>query len=86
MMLTVQTSDQHQFTNLTMKVGKNVDRPLKDSMHALIRLFLWSPDDDKANAGGVSMITPAACPVDARNETGRFVISSSKPPCVGHTT
>jgi len=41
-----------------------MDRPLKDSVHALMRLFLWSPDEEEANAGGVSMMSPAARPVD----------------------
>ena len=43
---------------------QSVGKPLKDSMHALMRLFLWSPDEEVANAGGVSMMSPAACPVD----------------------
>ena len=90
-MLTVQGRKENErsapiqnLANLTTKVGKNVNEPLKDSMHALMRLFLWSPDDDEANAGGVSIIIPAARPIDTRNEIHRFVISSSEAFCVGH--
>jgi len=50
----------HEFNDERRKV----DKPLKDSMHALMRLFLCSPDEEEANEGGVSMMTPAARPAD----------------------
>jgi hypothetical protein len=58
--------------DLAAEMGKSVDKPLKDSMHALMRLFLWFPDEDEANACGVSIITPAARPGDRRNEIHCF--------------
>ena len=59
--------------------------PLKDSMQALMRLFLCSPDDEEANEGGVSMITPAARPGGI---VMRYIVlrSSTGPPCVGRPT
>ena len=67
MMLTVQGRKESRGSvppqNLVV-MRKNMDRPLKDSVHALMRLFLWSPDEEEANAGGVSMMSPAARPVD----------------------
>ena len=66
----------HKFNDKRRKVGE----PLKDSMHALMRLFLCSPDEEEANEGGVSMMTPAARPADGmkyvilRSETPAWVV------------
>jgi hypothetical protein len=54
----------HNLTNSMTKEGKEAGKPLKVSMHALMRLFLCSPDEEEANEGGVSMMTPAARPAD----------------------
>jgi len=56
--------------------------PLKDSMHALMRLFLCSPDEEEANEGGVSMIIPAARPGDGCNEIDCSVIIKEVHPAV----
>lgn len=37
-------------------------------MDAFMRLFLWAPDEEEANAGGVSMMSPAERAADVRNE------------------
>jgi len=66
----------HEFNGERRKVGE----PLKDSMHALMRLFLCSPDEEEANEGGVSMMTPAARPADGWNEIHCFEIIKGVPP------
>ena len=53
----------HNLANLVTGIGE-VDKPLKDSMHVLMRLFLCSPAEEEANEGGVSIIIPAARPAD----------------------
>ena len=63
-----------------MPKGGKAGEPLKDSMHALMRLFLCSPDEEEANEGGVSMMTPAARPGDGFNEMHCTVIIKEVPP------
>ena len=70
-----------------MPKGGKADEPLKDSMHALMRLFLCSPDEEEANEGGVSMMTPAARPGDGCNEIHwTVIIKEVSPPRVGRPT
>jgi len=45
-----------------------VAEPFKGSMHTLMRLFLCSTDEEGANKGAVSTMTPAARPADGWNE------------------
>jgi len=44
-----------------------------------MRLFLYSPDEEEANEGGVSMMTPAARPVDGWNEMRHYEIIKGVP-------